>query len=114
MAQYKLHCFCQSGNSYKAALYLQLAGLEWEAVLVDFFKGQTRDPKWRAEVNEMGEAPVLEDGSTKLAQSGGQACRSPPIFGRSGSRRTAGAASTGLACGSSASGSVSQPTGASV
>ena len=70
MARYKLHCFGQSGNSYKVALYLQLAGLDWEPVLVDFFKGQTRDPKWRAEVNEMGEAPVLVDGATRLAQSG--------------------------------------------
>src|SRR5262245_30328181 len=70
MAQYRLHCFCQSGNSYKVALYLQCAGLGWEPVLVDFFKGQTRDPKWRESVNEMGEAPVLEDGVTTLAQSG--------------------------------------------
>jgi glutathione S-transferase len=70
MAQYKLHCFCQSGNSYKVALYLQCAGLDWEPVFVDFFNGQTRDPKWRETVNEMGEAPVLEDGATKLAQSG--------------------------------------------
>ena len=70
MAQYKLHCFCQSGNSYKVALYLQCAGLDWEPVLVDFFNGQTRDPKWRETVNEMGEAPVLEDGASKLAQSG--------------------------------------------
>jgi glutathione S-transferase len=70
MANYKLHCFCQSGNSYKVALYLQCAGLEWEPVFVDYFNGQTRDPKWRAEVNAMGEVPVLEDGATKLAQSG--------------------------------------------
>src|SRR5262245_41453944 len=70
MAQYKLHCFCQSGNSYKVALYLQCAGLDWEPVFVDFMNGQTRDPAWRAAVNEMGEAPVLEDGATKLAQSG--------------------------------------------
>jgi len=74
MAQYKLHGFCQSGNSYKVALYLQCAGLDWEPVLVDYFNGQTRDPKWRESVNEMGEVPVLEDmlegGATKLAQSG--------------------------------------------
>jgi len=74
MAQYKLHGFCQSGNSYKVALYLQCAGLAWEPVLVDYFNGQTRDPKWRESVNEMGEVPVLEDmlegGATKLAQSG--------------------------------------------
>src|SRR5262245_10237805 len=70
MSRYKLHCFCQSGNSYKVALYLECAGLEWEPVFTDFFKGQTRDPKWREGVNEMGEAPVLETGGKKLAQSG--------------------------------------------
>jgi glutathione S-transferase len=70
MAQYKLHCFGQSGNSYKAALYLSCAGLDWEPVFVDFFKGATRDPNWRASVNEMGEAPVLETGTKKLTQSG--------------------------------------------
>ena len=70
MAQYKLHCFCQSGNSYKVALYLNCAGLDWEPVFVDFFNGATRDAKWRASVNEMGEAPVLETGAKKLTQSG--------------------------------------------
>ena len=70
MAQYKLHCFCQSGNSYKAALYLNCAGLDWEPVFVDFFKGATREPEWRQGVNEMGEAPVLETMGRKLSQSG--------------------------------------------
>jgi glutathione S-transferase len=70
MAQYKLHCFCQSGNSYKAALYLNCAGLDWEPVFVDFFKGATREPEWRQGVNEMGEAPVLETMGRKLTQSG--------------------------------------------
>jgi glutathione S-transferase len=70
MAQYKLHCFCQSGNSYKAALYLNCAGLDWEPGFVDFFKGATREPEWRQGVNEMGEAPVLETQGKKLTQSG--------------------------------------------
>ncbi len=70
MATYKLHCFCQSGNSYKVALYLNCAGLDWEPVLVDYFKGATRDPAWRETVNEMGEAPVLEQAGRKLSQSG--------------------------------------------
>jgi glutathione S-transferase len=70
MARYKLHCFCQSGNSYKAALYLNCAGLDWEPVFVDFFKGATRDAQWRESVNEMGEVPVLETEGRKLAQSG--------------------------------------------
>ena len=70
MAQYKLHCFCQSGNSYKVALYLSCAGLDWEPVFVDFFKGATRAPEWRQGLNAMGEAPVLEHGGRRLAQSG--------------------------------------------
>ena len=70
MAQYRLHCFCQSGNSYKVALYLNCAGLDWEPVFVNFFNGATRDPSWRASVNEMGEAPVLETGAKTFTQSG--------------------------------------------
>ena len=70
MAQYKLHCFCQSGNSYKVALYLNCAGLEWEPVFTDFMHGATRDPKWRETVNAMGEAPVLEYDGGRLTQSG--------------------------------------------
>lgn len=70
MAQYKLHCFCQSGNSYKVALYLNCAGLDWEPIFTDFMRGATRDPKWRESVNIMGEAPVLECDGGKLTQSG--------------------------------------------
>jgi glutathione S-transferase len=70
MAQYKLHCFCQSGNSFKVALYLECAGLDWEPVFTDFMHGATRKPEWREAVNEMGEAPVLEFDGRKLSQSG--------------------------------------------
>ncbi len=66
----KLHCFGESGNSYKAALALQLSGLDWEPVFVDFFAGETRTPEYRADVNEMGEAPVLVDGDFRTSQSG--------------------------------------------
>ncbi len=66
----KLHCFGESGNSYKAALALEMSGLEWEPVFVDFFEGVTRTPEYRAEVNEMGEAPVLIDGEFRTSQSG--------------------------------------------
>ncbi|MDG2339750.1 MAG: glutathione S-transferase [Paracoccaceae bacterium] len=65
----KLYCFGESGNSYKAALPLSLSGLDWEAVYVDFFGGETRAPAFR-EVNVMGEVPVLVDGDTTLTQSG--------------------------------------------
>ena len=65
----KLHCFGESGHSYKAALALELSGLEWEPVYIDFFNGETRGQAYRTEVNEMGEAPVLVDGDLKLTQS---------------------------------------------
>jgi glutathione S-transferase len=40
-------------------------------VWVDFFKaGESRSPKYRAEVNEMGEAPVLAFDGKKISQSG--------------------------------------------
>ncbi len=65
----KLHCFGESGNAYKAALALELSGLEWEPVKVDFFAGAHRSPDYLAK-NVMGEAPVMEDGDVTLTQSG--------------------------------------------
>ncbi len=66
----KLYCFGESGHSYKAALALELAGLDWQPVYVDFFNGETRSNAYRENINEMGEAPVLVDGSLRLTQSG--------------------------------------------
>jgi glutathione S-transferase len=70
MTDFKLYCFGESGNAYKAALMLELCRLDWAPVWVDFFNGETRTPAYRSEVNEMGEAPVLVHGALKLTQSG--------------------------------------------
>ena len=71
MAEYQLYCFAQSGNAYRDALMLNLIGADWEPIFVDFFaKGETRTPEYRANVNEMGEVPVLVHGAKKLTQSG--------------------------------------------
>jgi len=70
MAEYQLHCFAQSGNAYRVALMLNLIGADWEPLFVDYFHGETRTPAYRDNINEMGEAPVLVHGSTKLSQSG--------------------------------------------
>ena len=70
MAEYKLYCFAQSGNSYKAALMLNLCRLDWEARRVAYFDGETRTPEYRGAINEMGEAPVLVHGGLTLTQSG--------------------------------------------
>ena len=69
MAVYVLHCFAQSGNAYKPALMLELAGADWAPRFVDYFGGETRTPAYRA-INVMGEVPVLEHGGRRLSQSG--------------------------------------------
>jgi glutathione S-transferase len=68
----KLYCFGESGNAYKAALTLELSGLAWEPVKVDFFGGETRSPEYRRDINTMGEVPVLidTDHDYRLTQSG--------------------------------------------
>ena len=67
---YRLHGFCQSGNTFKVAFLLRALGQPWEPVFVDFMQGVTRTESWREQTNEMGEAPVLEDGTRRLTQSG--------------------------------------------
>ncbi len=68
-AEYRLHCFAQSGNAYKVALMLELAGADWTATWVDFFRAGTRDAAFRAK-NAMAEVPVLEHAGRTLSQSG--------------------------------------------
>ncbi len=65
----QLYCFGESGHSYKVALGLTLAKVDWEPIFVDFFAGGARSPEFRA-VNEMGECPVYVDGDLVLTQSG--------------------------------------------
>jgi len=83
MADYTLHCFAQSGHSYKAALMLALCGADWEPVFVDFFNGETRSPVFRA-INEMGECPVLVHGDVTISQSGVMLDYLSKQFGRFG------------------------------
>jgi glutathione S-transferase len=71
MAEYTLHCFAQSGNAYRVALMLNLIGADWKPEFVDFFaKGLPRTAEWRADLNEMGEVPVLDHNGKRLTQSG--------------------------------------------
>jgi len=69
---YKLHCFAQSGNSYKVALLLQALRQSWEPVHLPFQKfaaGVQRTDEFRQDLNAMGELPVLETDGRKLTQS---------------------------------------------
>ena len=69
MAEYTLYCFAQSGNAYKPALALELAGADWSPRFVDYFGGETRTPAYRS-LNVMGEVPLLEHRGVALSQSG--------------------------------------------
>lgn len=69
VADYTLHCFAQSGNAYKPALALELAGADWAPRFVDYFNGETRTPAYRS-LNVMGEVPVLEHRGRSITQSG--------------------------------------------
>ncbi len=69
MADYTLHCFAQSGNAYKPALALELAGADWAPRFVDYFGGETKSPAYRA-LNVMAEVPVLEHRGRAITQSG--------------------------------------------
>ncbi len=64
-----LHCFAQSGNSYKAALMLELCDQPWKPIFVDFFNGAARTPEFAA-INEMAEVPTYTEGALRLSQSG--------------------------------------------
>lgn len=66
---YRLHGFCQSGNTFKVAFLLRALGQSWEPIFVDFMNGATRSVGWREQTNEMGEVPVLDDGDYRLTQS---------------------------------------------
>lgn len=65
----RLYGFGESGNAYKVALTLELAGMQWSPVFVDFFKGEARGAEFRAR-NIMGEVPVFEHDGLVLSQSG--------------------------------------------
>lgn len=69
MSEYQLYCMAESGNAYKAALALELAGCDWEPVFVDFFNGEARTDAYK-KINEMGEVPVLIHDDIKISQSG--------------------------------------------
>src|SRR3954464_260671 len=84
MARYRLHCVGGSGNSFKVALFLNCAGLDWEPVGVDFAGGEIRTPDWRAATNVMGEVPVLEADGLHMSQSGAILALLPETHGMYG------------------------------
>lgn len=82
MADYKLHYFPESGNSYKLALMLTLCGQSFEPIWTDFGSGITWTDEWRRNVNAMGEIPVLVEDGVTLTQTAPILLRLAEKFGR--------------------------------
>lgn len=57
----KLYDYELSGNCYKVRLMLNLLGLPWETVPIDFYPGQEHKSKWFMQINPLGQLPVIED-----------------------------------------------------
>ena len=64
-----LHEDPRSGNCYKIRLTAALLGLPLERREYDIMKGETRTPKFLAEVNSNGRIPVLQVGKRFLPES---------------------------------------------
>lgn len=70
MTDFTLYCFAESGNSYKVALYLEMAQLDWKPKHVRYFEGETESEDFRSGLNVQGECPVLNHNGQVFTQSG--------------------------------------------
>lgn len=64
-----LHEYSQSGNCYKIRLTAALLGVPVERREYDIMKGETRTPRFLAEVNANGRIPVLQVGDRFIPES---------------------------------------------
>jgi glutathione S-transferase len=63
-----LYRFARSGHCHRVELFLSLLELPYEVHEVNLLKGEQRAPEFAA-LNPFGQVPVLEDGSSVLADS---------------------------------------------
>jgi len=68
MSDIKLYYNPLSGHAHRPWAMLQLLGLEFEEIVIDFFKGEHKDPEF-LKLNSLGQVPVLVDGDTVLRDS---------------------------------------------
>lgn len=64
----KLHDFPLSGHAHRVRLFVSLLGLPCERIAVDLARGAHKQPAFLA-LNAFGQVPVLEDGTTVIADS---------------------------------------------
>ncbi|WP_055336940.1 glutathione S-transferase family protein [Ralstonia solanacearum] len=61
----KLYDFELSGSCYKIRLLLNILGLKYEAIAIDFVNKEHKTDKYTA-LNPFGEIPIFEDGKLRL------------------------------------------------
>lgn len=66
MTTLKLYRFALSGHSHRAELFMSLLGLDYE--LIDISNGQHKSEAFLTK-NSFGQLPILDDGSTSIADS---------------------------------------------
>ena len=64
----RIHHFPKSGHAHRALVFAKLAGIAYEAVLVDLPAGAHKSADFLA-MNPNGQVPVLEDGETVVSDS---------------------------------------------
>jgi glutathione S-transferase len=62
----KLHDYILSGSCYKVRLFLNILGVEYEKIPVDFYPGKEHKKPDFLALNPLGQLPVLEDGELVL------------------------------------------------
>ena len=62
----KLYDYELSGNCYKLRLLMNILGIQFESISVDFYPGLQHKSVWFLEINPLGQLPVLDDGGMVL------------------------------------------------
>ena len=68
MSKIKLYRHKLSGHSHRAELFLSLLNLDFEMIDIDFAKKEHKSPEFLKK-NTFGQLPVIEDGTTLVADS---------------------------------------------
>jgi glutathione S-transferase len=82
--EYRLYCFAQSGNAYKAALMLNRCGADLGAALRRLLSEREHRTQEFRQFNAMGEVPALEHEGRTFTQSGVILDYLPERFGKFG------------------------------
>jgi glutathione S-transferase len=62
----KLYDYQPSGNCYKVRLLMELLGIPYRSIPIDFYPGRRHKSAEFLRINPLGQIPVLEDGDFRL------------------------------------------------